>query len=60
MNYAQITSKIKIAHISIGDLEGDKPLLLFLHEGMGSISMFRDFPKSLCERTGFPGLGKKG
>ncbi|MBK6522706.1 MAG: alpha/beta hydrolase [Sphingobacteriaceae bacterium] len=56
MNSVQITSKIKIAYITIGDLECDAPLLLFLHEGMGSISMFRDFPKRLCEATGFPGL----
>lgn len=34
----------------------DAPLLLFLHEGLGSISMWRDWPARLCEITGCRGL----
>lgn len=34
----------------------DQPLLIFLHEGLGSVSMWRDFPERLCERLGVPGL----
>ena len=34
----------------------DAPLLVFLHEGLGSISMWKDFPERLCEAGGFRGL----
>lgn len=34
----------------------DGPLLVFLHEGLGSVSMWRDFPARLCERLGWQGL----
>lgn len=33
-----------------------RPLLVFLHEGLGSVSMWRDFPLTLCEACGLPGL----
>lgn len=32
------------------------PTLVFLHEGLGSIGQWRDFPVQLCARTGLPGL----
>ncbi len=32
------------------------PLLVFLHEGLGSVSMWRDFPARLCEAVGCRGL----
>ena len=32
------------------------PTLVFLHEGLGSVSLWRDFPKALCRRTGCGGL----
>lgn len=32
------------------------PLLVFLHEGLGSISMWRDYPQQLCAATGCRGL----
>ncbi|WP_371820379.1 alpha/beta fold hydrolase [Verticiella alkaliphila] len=34
----------------------DAPLLVFLHEGLGSITMWRDFPRQLCEAAGCRGL----
>lgn len=34
----------------------DRPLLIFLHEGLGSVSMWRDFPEQLCERLNLRGL----
>lgn len=39
-------------------IEGDprKPLLVFLHEGLGSIGMWKEFPDRLCAATGCPGL----
>ena len=30
--------------------------LVFLHEGLGSLSLWRDFPAALCRRTGCGGL----
>lgn len=32
------------------------PLLVFLHEGLGSVSMWRDFPGQLCKRLDCRGL----
>ncbi|RZB36417.1 MAG: hypothetical protein SRB2_02242 [Desulfobacteraceae bacterium Eth-SRB2] len=34
----------------------DRPTLVFLHEGLGCIELWRDFPKTLCEATGCSGL----
>jgi len=34
----------------------DRPCLLFLHEGLGSVSQWRDFPQRLCAATSCPGL----
>ena len=36
----------------IGPPPEDAPTLVFLHEGLGSVSMWRDFPDRLVERTG--------
>ncbi|GAA7757681.1 MULTISPECIES: alpha/beta fold hydrolase [Cupriavidus] len=33
-----------------------RPLVVFLHEGLGSISMWRDFPRQFCEAGDFRGL----
>lgn len=32
------------------------PTIVFLHEGLGSVSMWRDFPARLCATTGCAGL----
>jgi pimeloyl-ACP methyl ester carboxylesterase len=32
------------------------PVLVFLHEGLGSVAMWRDFPARLCEAAGARGL----
>lgn len=46
-------SRIAVRRI-VGD--GAQPVLVFLHEGLGSIGMWRDFPDALCAATGCPGL----
>lgn len=45
-------------HIHYQLIEGDlnKPYLVFLHEGLGCIQMFKGFPELLCSATGCPGL----
>jgi pimeloyl-ACP methyl ester carboxylesterase len=32
------------------------PLIVFLHEGLGSLAMWRDFPRRLCDAAGARGL----
>lgn len=36
----------------IGPRGGSGPVLVFLHEGLGSIELWRDFPDTIAERTG--------
>ena len=38
------------------DGSGTGPTLVFLHEGLGCIGMWKDVPGRLCARTGLPGL----
>jgi pimeloyl-ACP methyl ester carboxylesterase len=38
------------------DGQGSRPTLVFLHEGLGSIEMWHDFPEVLLEKTGCNGL----
>lgn len=40
----------------IGAADATRPCLVFLHEGLGSTAMWRDFPQRLCAATGCPGL----
>jgi pimeloyl-ACP methyl ester carboxylesterase len=42
----------------LGWIEGaaDKPVLVFLHEGLGCLAMWKDFPGRLCAATGCAGL----
>ncbi|MEM5389279.1 alpha/beta hydrolase [Paraburkholderia phymatum] len=34
----------------------DAPLAVFLHEGLGSVAMWKDWPQVLCDRLGMRGL----
>jgi pimeloyl-ACP methyl ester carboxylesterase len=34
----------------------DRPVVVFLHEGLGSVAMWRDFFRRLCDRLGMRGL----
>ncbi|APA84380.1 alpha/beta hydrolase [Paraburkholderia sprentiae WSM5005] len=36
--------------------QDDSPIAVFLHEGLGSIAMWRDWPQTLCERLRMRGL----
>jgi pimeloyl-ACP methyl ester carboxylesterase len=46
--------RVLIEHERLGD--GDGPLIVFLHEGLGSLAMWRDFPARLCQAAGARGL----
>jgi pimeloyl-ACP methyl ester carboxylesterase len=39
-----------------GPWPGDAPTLVFLHEGLGAVSRWRDFPPALCGKLGWGGL----
>lgn len=40
----------------IAGVHGDAPTLIFLHEGLGSVALWRDFPAKLAAATGAPAL----
>ena len=57
--FAHITWRgrpVRIEHRWIAPERTDRPLLVFLHEGLGSVSMWRDFPQRLCEVANVRGL----
>ena len=33
-----------------------RPIMVFLHEGLGSVAMWKDFPQALCQACGLKGL----
>jgi pimeloyl-ACP methyl ester carboxylesterase len=47
---------VRIEHQWLRCEDTAAPLLVFLHEGLGSISMWRDFPAALCEALQCRGL----
>jgi pimeloyl-ACP methyl ester carboxylesterase len=47
---------VTIEHAWVGVADPARPLLVFLHEGLGSLSMWRDFPQRLCEAANCRGL----
>jgi len=46
----------RLEHRWIGPPAGRRPTLVFLHEGLGSVSLWRDFPDRVCDCTGCSGL----
>ena len=45
-----------IEHSWVGVDDPQAPLVVFLHEGLGSLSMWKDFPQLLCQAAGVRGL----
>ncbi len=45
-----------IEYAFIGESDASAPLIVFLHEGLGSLAMWRDFPARLCAAAGARGL----
>jgi pimeloyl-ACP methyl ester carboxylesterase len=48
--------RVRIEHAWIAPERRDAPLLVFLHEGLGSLAMWKDFPQRLCDAVGCRGL----
>jgi pimeloyl-ACP methyl ester carboxylesterase len=40
----------------VGAEQSDYPVLVFLHEGLGSVALWKDFPEKFCSTYGFTGL----
>ncbi len=45
-----------IEYTYVGSNDPRAPLIVFLHEGLGSAAMWRDFPHTLCDAIGVRGL----
>ncbi|VTU12822.1 2-hydroxy-6-oxononadienedioate/2-hydroxy-6-oxononatrienedioate hydrolase [Variovorax sp. SRS16] len=48
--------EVGIEYVRIAPERTDAPLVVFLHEGLGSVAMWKDFPERLCEAGGLRGL----
>ena len=46
--------RIEVRWVGTGDPAA--PVVVFLHEGLGSVAMWRDFPERLCDAVGARGL----
>lgn len=47
---------VEIEYQWLGAADATLPLIVFLHEGLGSVSMWKDFPQRLCETAQCRGL----
>ncbi len=48
--------RVRVEYRWLAPERRDAPLVVFLHEGLGSVAMWRDFPERLCEAVGARGL----
>jgi pimeloyl-ACP methyl ester carboxylesterase len=48
--------ELRIEYGWVGSEAPGAPLIVFLHEGLGSLAMWKDFPARLCEAVGTRGL----
>ncbi|HKX43604.1 MAG TPA: alpha/beta hydrolase [Burkholderiaceae bacterium] len=48
--------KLELAWVGPPAAAATRPTIVFLHEGLGSVAMWKDFPARLCETLGLRGL----
>ena len=48
--------RVQIEYRWTGSSDADEPVVVFLHEGLGSVALWKDFPDRLCDRLGLRGL----
>jgi pimeloyl-ACP methyl ester carboxylesterase len=53
---AALGREIRVEYAWLGAADAHGPLVVFLHEGLGSIAMWRDFPAEFCAANGVRGL----
>jgi pimeloyl-ACP methyl ester carboxylesterase len=51
-----VERSVRIEHAWIAPERAAAPLVVFLHEGLGSLAMWKDFPQRLCDAAGCRGL----
>ena len=47
---------VRLEYRRFGTRSESRPTLVFLHDGLGCVEIWRDFPERLVRRTGLPGL----
>jgi pimeloyl-ACP methyl ester carboxylesterase len=47
---------LRVEYRGLNAGRADAPIAVFLHEGLGSIAMWRDWPQTLCDALGLRGL----
>ena len=47
---------LRLEYQWVGEPVSARPVVVFLHEGLGSLAMWKDFPANFCARHGFKGL----
>ena len=56
-DWAGAPARIEYEWIGVGDAaRRRRPLLVFLHEGLGSLAMWKEFPRTLCDSASLRGL----
>jgi pimeloyl-ACP methyl ester carboxylesterase len=48
--------EMRLEYEWVGSRDVHAPVVVFLHEGLGSVAMWRDFPATLCAASGVRGL----
>ena len=46
-------SNLKLEYRAVGDIRSHKEIIVMLHEGLGCVSLWNDFPERLAEATGW-------
>lgn len=47
---------IEYQWVNTNQVDTNSPVMVFLHEGLGSVALWKDFPEKLCMRIGMRGL----
>lgn len=47
---------LRLEYQWVGALQSRHPVVVFLHEGLGSVAQWKDFPADFCRQNGFTGL----
>ncbi len=47
---------LRLEYQWVGTSHSEYPVIVFLHEGLGSIALWKNFPESFCRAHGFTGL----
>ena len=55
MSFVDLAPDHRLFYQSFAGRE-DRPWLIFLHEGLGSVAQWKNFPERICQRTDCPAL----